>query len=369
MKTRRRQRGVALITALLIMALATTAAVQMVYRQQLDIRRTQNVLARDQAYAAALAAEGVIRSLLQQSLADAEQPIRQEDLDKVSAQFQSFSYWGVQFSLRVEDLQGRFNLNNLIAGDQPSTPHLEMFRRLIGKAGEGEVQIPINGSYTDLDRAVADWIDPDLQGQIPGGAEDDFYTRSVGGYRTANRLMAGASELRLIMELHAGNDTQQAERWYQALRPYVTALPEDTTLNVNAASATVLASLLPGLSVADGEKAVEGRKEEPYADVQDFLDRNGAFNTEALNQSMLGVTSDYYMAIVTTRAARANVTLYSVLQRGSGGAGGPGFGTNQSAAETAAALQEAAERARRGGNAADTPKNQMRVILRSQTRP
>lgn len=365
MKTRYRQRGVALITALLIMALATTAAVQMVYRQQLDIRRTQNVLARDQAYTAALAAEGVIRSLLQQSLAEAEQPIRQEDLDKVSAQFQSFSYWGVQFSLRVEDLQGRFNLNNLIAGDQPSMPHLEMFRRLIGKAGDGEVRIPINGSYTDLDRAVADWIDPDLQGQIPGGAEDDFYTRSVGGYRTANRPMAGASELRLVLELHAGNDSEQAQRWYNALRPLVTALPEDTTINVNAAPAEVLASLLPGISTAEAESAVEARKEEPYADIQDFLERNAPFNTEKLEPSLLGVDSDYYMAIVTAKAARANVTLYTLLRRGA-----PlqqAQGTNQAGGgqPTAGDIRAAAQ----GQGQGDGNPDALNVVLRSQTRP
>ncbi len=363
MTPRRRQRGVALITALLIMALATTAAVQMVYRQQLDIRRTQNVLARDQAYAAALAAEGVIRSLLQQSLVDAKQPIRQEDLDEVSAQFQSFSYWGVQFSLRVEDLQGRFNLNNVVAGDQASPPHLDIFRRLIGKAGDGEVQIPINGSYTDLDRAVADWIDPDLQGQIPGGAEDDFYTRSVGGYRTANRPMAGASELRLVLELHAGNDSEQAQRWYNALRPLVTALPADTTINVNAAPAPVLASLLPGISTAEAESAVEARKDEPYEDVQDFLGRNAAFNTNDLDPSLLGVESDYYMAIVTTQAARANITLYTLLRRGpppqvnQGGNAGAG-------GQPAVGGQSGAAQAQSNQNA-----DALSVVLRSQTRP
>lgn len=363
MSTRHRQRGVALITALLIMALATTAAVQMVYRQQLDIRRTQNVLARDQAYAAALAAEGVIRSLLQQSLADAEQPIRQEDLDKVSAQFQSFSYWGVQFSLRVEDLQGRFNLNNLVAGDKASTPHLEMFRRLIGKAGDGDVQIPVNSSFTDLDRAVADWIDQDLQGQIPGGAEDDFYTRSVGSYRTANRPMAGASELRLVLELHSGNDSEQAQRWYNALRPLVTALPADTTINVNAAPAEVLASLLPGVSTAEAESAVEARKEEPYEDVQDFLDRNKAFDSEDLDPSLLGVDSDYYMAIVTTRAARANVTLYTLLRRGAATQAAQG-GTQNGGAQSGAGNQPVTAQ----GQGSQNP-DALSVVLRSQTRP
>ena len=52
MRTAERQRGVALITALLVVALATVAAVAMATRQQLDIRRTGNLLHGEQAYLA-----------------------------------------------------------------------------------------------------------------------------------------------------------------------------------------------------------------------------------------------------------------------------------------------------------------------------
>ena len=47
MAERKRQRGIALITALLVLAIATIAAVEIANRQHLDIRRTQNTLARD----------------------------------------------------------------------------------------------------------------------------------------------------------------------------------------------------------------------------------------------------------------------------------------------------------------------------------
>lgn len=52
-----KQTGVALITAMLVVALASVAAVAMTSRQQLDIRRTGNILHADQAYLYALGGE------------------------------------------------------------------------------------------------------------------------------------------------------------------------------------------------------------------------------------------------------------------------------------------------------------------------
>jgi len=363
----KKQRGVALITAILVMAIATTAAVQMVYRQQLDIRRTENVLAHDQAYDAALAAEDVIRALLTRSLAETKRPIRREDLEQVSARFQNFSYWGVQFSLQVEDLQGRFNLNNMVADGKASQAHVEQFRRLAGLVGGDDVSIKLNGNYTDLDQAIVDWIDDNVQAQIPGGGEDDFYSRTVGRYRTANQPMAGASELRLVLQLHTGNKTKLAESWYRALRPYVTALPRDTTVNVNAASAEVLASLLPDGSLKDAKQAVEERRDEAYADVDDFLKRNPAFDTEKLDPSMLGTESDFYLAIIHTHAARANITLYSVLQRGGGEMGSAA--AQDIMRQAAQGQMPSAEAAQKAMQQAALSGGGLHVVLRSETRP
>lgn len=364
----RKQRGVALITAILVMAIATTAAVQMVYRQQLDIRRTQNVLAHDQAYTAALAAEGVIRLVLTRSIAKSKRPIRQEDLDQVSAKFRDFSYWGVNFSLQVQDLQGRFNLNNLVADGKASEPHVKQLRRLAGLVGGDDVSIKLNGNYTDLDQALVDWIDGNVQAQIPGGAEDDFYSRTVGRYRTANQPMAGASELRLVLQMHTGNKTKLAETWYRALRPYVTALPRDTTVNVNAASPEILASLLPDGSMKDAEQAVEERRKEAYTGVDDFLKRNPAFDTDKLDPSMLGTESDFYLAVVHTRMARANVTLYSVLQRG--GSGELGSKAAQDLLRQAAqGKMPSAKAAQKAMQQAALSNGGLHVVLRSKTRP
>ena len=51
------QQGVALVTALLVVALATVAAVAMATRLHVDVRRTANLVHGEQSYAYALAAE------------------------------------------------------------------------------------------------------------------------------------------------------------------------------------------------------------------------------------------------------------------------------------------------------------------------
>ena len=67
-----RQRGVAIITALLIVAIATTVSISISTRLQLDVRRTGNVVAGDQAYLYTLAAESWSQRILKQDRKDSE---------------------------------------------------------------------------------------------------------------------------------------------------------------------------------------------------------------------------------------------------------------------------------------------------------
>lgn len=57
---------------------------------------------------------------------------------------------------------------------------------------------------------------------------------------------------------------------YQKLEPYITCLPASAQLNVNTASAMVLASLDSEFSLADAQQVVAARGEEGFASVDDF---------------------------------------------------------------------------------------------------
>ncbi len=98
---------------------------------------------------------------------------------------------------------------------------------------------------------VVDWLDPDTDVRFPNGGEDSTYAGANPPYRTANMPITSASELMAV----TGFD----RKIYAALAPYVTALPEGTKLNVNTASAVVIASLSEMIDVSTAKALVDER--------------------------------------------------------------------------------------------------------------
>jgi len=129
-RSKKNQQGVALITALLISALVTVAAVAMASRQQLDVRRTGNMLEADQAYMYALAAEALAIQVL-----NVDRGLNQIDtLDDIwNEELPPTIIEGGMISGSIDDLQGRFNLNNLIdvtPGNNKGKPDIEQTKIL-----------------------------------------------------------------------------------------------------------------------------------------------------------------------------------------------------------------------------------------------
>jgi general secretion pathway protein K len=288
------QRGVALITAILITALASMLAVSLVARQQVEIRRTANVLENERAYLFALGAESWVKHIL------ARDDRQKDSLDEDWAlTLPPLTVEGAQLAGRVEDMQARFNLNNLVRGGKVSEPDLQIFQRLLQSFG----------ANPDLAFAVVDWIDEDMDPTYPGGAEDDEYLSKEVPYRAANRPMVSPSELLLVKDF-------TPDLYYQ-LAPYVTALPVPTAINVNTASAVVLAAVADGLSPADMEALVEQRKETSFDNAQQFL-QFGALRDAgaAVPLTSLAVTSDFFMLQAAARFGdRGKVDLYSLFSR------------------------------------------------------
>ena len=228
------QRGVALITALLVIALVTAAAVAMASRQQLDIRRTANMLQRDQAYVYAMGAEIMARAVLAKD--DPQKDHKEEDWGKSGA---TIPFEGGLLTGTLEDIQGRFNLNNVVKNGVASPPDVERLKRLLqilkGKSpSDPDKEVWKNAEPPDLANAVLDWIDADSN-VSSSGAEDSDYLQTERPYRAANAPMASTSELLLVRGFTAGI--------YREVAPYVTALPEYTKINVNTAKLEVLRSL------------------------------------------------------------------------------------------------------------------------------
>jgi general secretion pathway protein K len=237
-----RQTGVALITALLVIALVTAAAVAMAARQQLDIRRTANTLTRDQAYVFASGAAVMAGAVLAKD--DAKVDHWEEDW---AMQQPAIPFEGGVLAGGIEDLQGRFNLNNLVSNGKRSNFDVERFKRLLQVLKEKSEPREIweNAEPADLANAVADWIDSDSE-PVPGGGEDTDYLQGERPYRTANALLTSTSELLLVRGFSAPI--------YNQLAPYITVLPERTKLNVNTAKEDVLRAYAEDASCIDVAK-------------------------------------------------------------------------------------------------------------------
>jgi len=289
----RRQAGVALITALLITAIATIAAVAMASRQQLDIRRAGNVIDIDRAYMFALGAEQWATQVLHNDRKDNQTDNLEEDWATV---LPPLSVEGGVVAGKIEDMQGLFNLNNLIDKGAPSAADRQIFERLLENLG-------IN---TDIIDAVIDWMDKNDQQTFPDGAEDAAYLQQDIPYRTPNAPMASPSELVLVKGMSYED--------YATIAPYITALPERTTVNINTAPAQVLMAVTDGLTESEAEQIIEDREQDPFKDINGFMSHT-LVKDKTVNQASIGVASNYFMINAAAEFDQGKITMYSLVSR------------------------------------------------------
>jgi general secretion pathway protein K len=307
----RRQRGVALIIALILVALATILATKLSFDGFLEQRRTVGILAAEQALHFAMGAEALAADVLMQ---DAQSNQQQTTLAGPWAQKtqplpitpdndpEAEPIGTLQGAL--EDMQGRFNLNTLARlgadGKQDPLP-LAQFQRLLAAVGLEE-------KWAGLAR---DWIDPDNDVSSPDGAEDAVYTSQTPPYRTGNFPMMSTSEL---MNLPGFG----AER-YRKIAPYVTALPDaGTKINLCTASAPVLASLMQGLGGEWSDALLTAeRKNGCFPNLQTFTAVATTTNPKAMQSiaPLVGMTSQYFQLTTRVTLGTTQFTLYSLLKR------------------------------------------------------
>jgi general secretion pathway protein K len=287
------QRGVALITALLVVAIAVVAAVAMASRQQLDIRRTGSLLHGEQAWAYALGAENWAKAVLRRDAKESQIDTLAEDwATRPPVSFVE----GGSIVGRLVDLQGRFNLNNLVQGGAPDASAFAIYQRLLRRLDLDE----------RLADALVDWIDPDINVRFPDGAEDEAYLLLTPPYRAANQPLADTSELRLVK----GYTAEVVAK----LLPHVVALPARTGINVNTADAAVLSAVAEGVSLADGEALVEERGADGFDSVDRFRNQ-GALAGKQVDAKALSVKSDWFLLLTEANIGQGRARLASRIQR------------------------------------------------------
>ncbi len=289
-----RQDGVAIITALLIVAIATTVSITISTRLQLDVRRTGNIIAGDQAYLYTLAAESWSQRILRDDRQDNETDHLGEDW---AIELPPIPVDGGFILGKLTDMQSCFNLNNLLDANADTSQSRVRLERLLTNLG-------IDKDYA---QGIIDWIDNDLQTTIPDGAEDVYYMNLEQPYRTANTPMLSVSELRLIKGFE---DTEV----YNTLLPHVCAYGVNTPINVNTASAEVLRSLADDLTDSEVEKIIEQRSETAFNTINEFTSFND-LKKKITSTEGLSVDTEYFMLTTESTIGQVRVISYSLIHR------------------------------------------------------
>ncbi|WP_226661613.1 type II secretion system minor pseudopilin GspK [Microbulbifer aggregans] len=230
------QRGVALITVLLVMVISVAAVSHAVMRNQLAISRTGAILANTQLAEFVRGAEAwAIIALEKDFEEDASEANSSDNLQEAWAQkLTEFNPDNGKIRIQIKDLQSCFNVNNLTLGraSGAESAYSNQLRNLVRNVG----------GQADLALAIEDWLDA---GDTPlgSGTEDTGYLGMEVAYRTPDTLITDISELRHVQGM-------EADIWSE-LEPELCALPETgSRINVNTASQSLLEALFPSANVA-----------------------------------------------------------------------------------------------------------------------
>jgi general secretion pathway protein K len=295
-----RQRGVAIITALLIVAIATTISISISTRLQLDVRRTGNVIAGDQAYLYTLAAESWSKRILKQDRKDSEIDHLGEDW---AIELPPLPVEGGYIQGKLTDLQSCFNINSLLdTSAETSTGTNTKLARTRLERLLTNLKIDKAGAQT-----IIDWLDSDLQTTIPDGAEDVYYMNLAQPYRTANTPLQSISELRLIKGF-------EDPLVYATVLPHVCAFGVNTPININTATAEVLRSLADDLTDSDIEKIIEQRNETAFNNIGEFTSFSN-LKEKIGSTDGLSVDTEYFMLQTESTIGQVRVLSYSVIHR------------------------------------------------------
>ncbi|NVD05329.1 general secretion pathway protein GspK [Vibrio sp. JPW-9-11-11] len=305
-----KQRGVALIIVLLLLAVMVSIAASMADRLFGQFRRATNQLNYQQAYWYSVGAEALVKVGLEQSFRDSD-TINMSQPWAVEKQTYPLDYGTM--SGQLVDKQACFNLNALaiaqVQAGSSSTPYLvEVFQRLL------EVREVDSYQAETIAQSLWEYVDSDTSVNSSSGAEDSYYESMSPAYMSANSLLADGSELRAIQQVSGEVMTKIA--------PLVCALPvADLRLNINTIvpeNGALLAALFyPALSLDAAQQVLEQRPFDGWASVDDFFNESAlsSVSTEARDKAKgyLAVTSSYFELDAEIIVADSRVRLRSLL--------------------------------------------------------
>lgn len=302
MKNYSSQRGVALLTILVMVALATILAATIAKRQTNTAENTGYLMRQNQSLLYAKSAEAFFSELLIQ---DNDNSSSIDHLQENWAKpMPPFPVDDGSVSGKLLDESGKFNLNNLVKADgKVDDSARRWFEKLLQRVG-----LP-----AELSQAVIDWQDTNDEVTGAMGAESSYYQGLDPAYLASNTKFHRIEELKLVRGFEGKN--------YDLIKQYVTALPEQTKVNMNTAPALLLASIDPKVDIKAVEQQLKAKETElTHFNNVDDLWKLSAFSgideqskTDAA--SLLDSKSNYFTAQIEVVLSERKRQFTSLMMR------------------------------------------------------
>jgi general secretion pathway protein K len=316
-KPPRQQRGIAILTVLVIAVLIVTLAAVIFARQSRAVRQNDNYQSLERAWQYAYTLEQYAGIQLQRDFkANKYDALGDRWTYKVPAQTVTEDSGAiVKFTGRLEDLQARFNINNLLdeKGKLRTTGEDAYLKELIRQAG-------LPASFLSV---IIDWMDSDSQIQNGDSAERDYYLAGNTPFNTADMPFTDPSELRLLRldTLEPKAKEKALDTFTQTINTLPSSVLAKTTINANTASQEVLNAL--GLSKERVAMILAAQKQKLPYKTQDELINALTFNPQDPTEQTLmnrikqqvDVKSSFFLLTGEIQINRARVFLNSVLFR------------------------------------------------------
>jgi general secretion pathway protein K len=293
MNTIKNHLGSALLTALFIMTLVAIVATAMTTRLQLDIYRTRMVVNQDKLYFASQA----VTFWAINELDDKNHHFFKSNKEGLVAEFpRELAKLDNSIQLRggIYDLQARFNLNNLI-----EKKNLSVFMNLMHQ---------LNPQATGIERvSIALGLKHWLLDYRPGQGEDNYTTYYLSlkpPYYPAHQTLKSSSELRLLKDVD--------QSMLLNLEPFITALPEATSVNINTAPKQVIMALGDGLTESQANELIQARGSEGISNLKSISEILKKIN---LPSDQITIESQYFLCLAYAKTEDFDLVVYSLLKR------------------------------------------------------
>ena len=333
----KKQRGVALLAAMILVLAVTMILSNIFYRHQIEVSQAMASLHSDQALLIALSGEGWAMELLAEDPTGG-QPNQSDHYGEIWAQaLPLLPVEGGTLTGCISDLQSKINVNNFrfygsqgqgskrsLQADLNQLENMNIVKTWLNLLNLFEIPTSPARAAT-----IIDWVDGDSAVTSSWGAEQPDYESFEPPRMVLNDEISDASELADI----AGYNVQEV----QMLLPWISALPVtgpqksgpmvNTPININTASSELLLALGGSFGQQFVDAVVEGR---PFSDIDTFedhvenylglivLDSKGKTIEKAKqiwHQDLVSVATAHFKLYVKAEIGEAEIEVTSIMKR------------------------------------------------------